>query len=101
MSETKALWTPMAESELRENGWDPVWVQEDADREGPFAAVHVFDQNCPTCGGNVDGWTVLNLETGTGHSTTWHHSEAECEAAEKAGMLNQAWLAGYHSGAAR
>lgn len=79
---------------LREAGWEPEWFSDDGD--GPYVACHVFNETCPCCFGKVDGWTVVNVTTETGHSQTWYGDNAQCDAEEVAGMLNAAW----HQGAA-
>lgn len=79
---------------FRENGYDPQWIQEDDEREGPYAPIHVFNEICPCCSGGVDGWMIINILTATGSSKTWFGDNAECKAQERAFCLNTAWIAG-------
>lgn len=83
--------------ELRENGFDPEWIAENPDREGPYAAIGI-KTTCPCCYGDARGWTVVNLATATGISQDWTHDEAQIEALEKENELNGTWTEGYQAG---
>jgi hypothetical protein len=79
---------------FREHGYDPQWIQEDDEREGPYAAIRVFNEACPCCGGTASGWTVINLITAVGAGSARFGDDAECDAQEQAFALNTAWIQG-------
>ena len=83
-----------SDEELRENGYDPAWIAEDEDREGPYAAIRI-DTICGCCGGKTLGWTVINLMTATGIGCEWTHDDAQIDAEEDANARNAAWLEGF------
>lgn len=90
-----AGWTRLSDDELRENGWDPKWVEIDTEAQGPYATVRIPDSPCPCCGAPHLAWSVLDLSTGTGISERWGAEDGGCEAQEKASELNYAWSLGF------
>ena len=90
------MYERVSDEELRENGWDPAWIQTEEDDVGPYAVTRE-NTNCGHCGNNVFGWTVIDLETATGVSVSWTHEDGEIDAREHAAALNAAWVAGYRS----
>lgn len=84
---------------FKANGYDPKWIEDDEAREGPYAAIHIFNEACPCCGHDTDGWTVIYLITATGIGQTYFGDNAQCDASENAQIMNAAWRMGNsHSG---
>lgn len=82
---------------LRDAGWEPEWIVQDEDEEGPFAVCRIKTL-CRCCGHETSGWTVLDLASATGSGPEWSDDNGEVNATEHAAMLNNVWVQGHWTG---